>query len=72
MQISIDNVNPDDVSKKSLKVLDKKLQMLAEHATFGVNVNSVIGGWNQDPGGCIDRQSPRRGTRSDHDSGHHP
>ena len=26
MQISIDNVNPDDVSKKSLKVLDKKLQ----------------------------------------------
>ena len=29
MQISIDNVNPDEVSKKSLKVLDKKLQMLA-------------------------------------------
>jgi len=27
MQISIDNVKPDDVSKKSLKVLDKKLQM---------------------------------------------
>ncbi|MGH9558937.1 MAG: radical SAM protein, partial [Bryobacteraceae bacterium] len=25
MQISIDNVKPDDVSKKSLKVLDKKL-----------------------------------------------
>src|SRR3954470_10432531 len=34
LQISIDNVNPDDVSKKSLKVLDKKLQMLAEHADF--------------------------------------
>jgi hypothetical protein len=44
MQISIDNVNPDDVSKKSLKVLDKKLQMLAEHATFHVNINSVVGG----------------------------
>jgi MoaA/NifB/PqqE/SkfB family radical SAM enzyme len=44
MQISIDNITPDDVSKKSLKVLDKKLQMLAEHAHFGVNVNSVIGG----------------------------
>jgi len=28
MQISIDNVMPDDVSKKSLKVLDKKLQIL--------------------------------------------
>jgi MoaA/NifB/PqqE/SkfB family radical SAM enzyme len=44
MQISIDNVMPDDVSKKSLKVLDKKLQMLAEHADFHVNINSVIGG----------------------------
>src|SRR5579885_2184635 len=29
MQISIDNVMPDEVSKKSLKVLDKKLQILA-------------------------------------------
>src|ERR1700682_4141883 len=44
MQISIDNVNPDDVSKKSLKVLDKKLQLLAEHADFHVNINSVVGG----------------------------
>lgn len=44
MQISIDNVRPDDVSKKSLKVLDKKLQLLAEHADFHVNINSVVGG----------------------------
>jgi MoaA/NifB/PqqE/SkfB family radical SAM enzyme len=44
MQISIDNIMPDDVSKKSLKVLDKKLQMLAEHAEFHVNINSVVGG----------------------------
>src|SRR5947199_977222 len=44
LQISIDNVMPDDVSKKSLKVLDKKLQILAEHATFHVNINSVLGG----------------------------
>ena len=44
LQISIDNVNPDDVSKKSLKVLDKKLQLLAEHAEFHVNINSVVGG----------------------------
>ena len=43
LQISIDNVNPDDVSKKSLKVLDKKLQNLAEHADFHVNINSVVG-----------------------------
>jgi MoaA/NifB/PqqE/SkfB family radical SAM enzyme len=44
MQISIDNVKPDDVSKKSLKVLDRKLQMLAEYAEFHVNINSVVGG----------------------------
>ncbi len=43
LQISIDNAQPDAVSKKSLKVLDKKLQMLAEHAEFGVNINSVVG-----------------------------
>jgi MoaA/NifB/PqqE/SkfB family radical SAM enzyme len=44
MQISIDNLMPDDVSKKSLKVLDKKLQLLSEHADFHVNINSVVGG----------------------------
>jgi len=44
MQISIDNVMPDDVSKKSLKVLDKKLQILSQHALFHVNINSVLGG----------------------------
>jgi MoaA/NifB/PqqE/SkfB family radical SAM enzyme len=44
LQISIDNVNPDEVSKKSLKVLDKKLQLLAEYADFHVNINSVVGG----------------------------
>jgi MoaA/NifB/PqqE/SkfB family radical SAM enzyme len=43
LQISIDNVNPDDVSKKSLKVLDRKLELLAEHADFHVNINSVVG-----------------------------
>ena len=49
MQISIDNVMPDEVSKKSLKVLDKKLQLLAEHALFHVNINSVLGGGIQNP-----------------------
>lgn len=49
LQISIDNVMPDDVSKKSLKVLDKKLQMLAEHADFHVNINSVLGGGTKNP-----------------------
>ncbi|HEX7359358.1 MAG TPA: radical SAM protein [Bryobacteraceae bacterium] len=49
LQISIDNVMPDEVSKKSLKVLDKKLQVLAEHATFHVNINSVLGGGIRNP-----------------------
>src|SRR5215469_5556949 len=43
LQISIDNVLPDEVSKKSLKVLDRKLECLAEHAEFHVNINSVVG-----------------------------
>src|SRR5215469_3804534 len=49
LQISIDNVMPDDVSKKSLKVLDKKLQLLAEHADFHVNINSVVSGGVKNP-----------------------
>lgn len=49
LQISIDNVQPDEVSKKSLKVLDKKLQMLAEYADFQVNINSVVGGGIKHP-----------------------
>jgi len=49
LQISIDNVQPDEVSKKSLKVLDKKLQLLAEHADFHVNINSVVGGGIRNP-----------------------
>ena len=49
MQISIDNVMPDAVSKKSLKVLDAKLKMLAEHADFHVNINSVVGGGIANP-----------------------
>src|SRR5438552_11059658 len=49
LQISIDNVKPDDISKKSLKVLDKKLQVLARYAEFHVNINSVVGGGVHNP-----------------------
>jgi MoaA/NifB/PqqE/SkfB family radical SAM enzyme len=49
LQISIDNVEPDDVSKKSLRLLDKKLQHLKEHAAFDVNINSVLGGGIKNP-----------------------
>jgi MoaA/NifB/PqqE/SkfB family radical SAM enzyme len=49
LQISIDNVTPDEVSQKSLKTLDKKLQHLAEHARFHVNINSVVGAGMKHP-----------------------
>src|SRR5262249_39184200 len=44
MQISVDNVEPDEVSKKSLKVLAQKLKWLSQYAHFTVNINSVLGG----------------------------
>jgi MoaA/NifB/PqqE/SkfB family radical SAM enzyme len=49
LQISIDNVQPDDVSQKSLKTLDKKLVHLAEHAEFEININSVVGAGMPNP-----------------------
>jgi MoaA/NifB/PqqE/SkfB family radical SAM enzyme len=49
LQISIDNVTPDEVSQKSLKTLDKKLEHLAEHARFHVNINSVVGAGMKNP-----------------------
>ena len=53
MQISIDNLEPDEVSKKSLKVLDKKLEILAQYAEFHVNINSVVGGGIGDPNDAL-------------------
>jgi MoaA/NifB/PqqE/SkfB family radical SAM enzyme len=49
MQISVDNVKPDNVSKKSLKVLDQKLRWLAEYAEFQVNIHSVVGACSEYP-----------------------
>jgi MoaA/NifB/PqqE/SkfB family radical SAM enzyme len=49
LQISIDNVSPDDVSLKSLRLLEPKLKWLAEDAEFGVNINSVVGGGIRNP-----------------------
>jgi MoaA/NifB/PqqE/SkfB family radical SAM enzyme len=53
MQISIDNLMPDNVSMKSLKVLDKKLEMLSQYAEFHVNINSVVGGGIGDPNDAL-------------------
>jgi MoaA/NifB/PqqE/SkfB family radical SAM enzyme len=49
LQISIDNIEPDEVSKKSLRLLDKKLQWLRDCAAFDVNINSVLGGGIKNP-----------------------
>jgi MoaA/NifB/PqqE/SkfB family radical SAM enzyme len=43
LQISVDSVAPNDVTKKALKPLLPKLRLLAEQATFRVRVNTVIG-----------------------------
>ncbi|HXK01721.1 MAG TPA: radical SAM protein [Verrucomicrobiae bacterium] len=43
LQISIDNVEPDETSMKSLRVLERKLEWLAEEAEFPVTINSVLG-----------------------------
>jgi MoaA/NifB/PqqE/SkfB family radical SAM enzyme len=43
LEISVDNVEPDAVSRKSLRLLEPKLRWLAEHARFSVAINSVVG-----------------------------
>jgi MoaA/NifB/PqqE/SkfB family radical SAM enzyme len=53
LQISIDNVLPDEVSKKSLKVLDRKIELLAQTAEFDVNINSVMGSDVRHPGDAL-------------------
>src|ERR1700730_10709057 len=49
LQISIDNLVPDEVSKKSLKTLDVRLEWLSEFSVFQVNINSVLGSGVKDP-----------------------
>jgi MoaA/NifB/PqqE/SkfB family radical SAM enzyme len=53
LQISVDNVMPDSVSHKSLKVLDQKLRWLAEYAEFDVNINTVLGAGVRSPGDAL-------------------
>src|SRR6202045_2124064 len=49
LQISIDNAVPDEVSLKSLKTLDTRLEWLAQYAIFQVNINSVLGSGVKSP-----------------------
>ena len=43
LQLSVDSVTGNAVTKKSLKPLLPKLRLLAEHAKFRVRVNTVLG-----------------------------
>lgn len=43
MQVSIDNVESNDKSKKSWSKLKPRLQLMRDKATFAINVNAVLG-----------------------------
>ncbi len=49
LQISIDNVEPDEVSLKSLRLLEPKLRWVAEYGDFTVTINSVVGSGVRSP-----------------------
>jgi len=49
LQISIDNVEPDGNSAKSLRWLEPKLRWLAEEADFSIAINSVLGSGVRNP-----------------------
>jgi MoaA/NifB/PqqE/SkfB family radical SAM enzyme len=48
LQISIDNLEPNETSQKSWSVIKPRLQLLAKHATFPTNVNAVLGSCTAD------------------------
>lgn len=43
LQVSVDNVEPNDMSQKSWSKIKKRLEVLRDHAGFRVNVNAVLG-----------------------------
>jgi MoaA/NifB/PqqE/SkfB family radical SAM enzyme len=53
LQISIDNARPDEISKKSLQALDRKLEWLAGYAEFGITINSVLGAGIRNPADAL-------------------
>jgi MoaA/NifB/PqqE/SkfB family radical SAM enzyme len=48
LQVSVDNIEPNDLSQKSWSRLKRKLELLRDHAEFGVNVNAVLGSCTSD------------------------
>lgn len=49
LHISIDNVEPDKTSKKSLRLLEPKLRWVEQLADFTVSINSVLGSGIRNP-----------------------
>jgi sulfatase maturation enzyme AslB (radical SAM superfamily) len=43
MQVSVDNLEPNDFSRKSWSKIKDRLELLRDHAKFSVNVNAVLG-----------------------------
>ena len=43
LQMSVDNIEPNEYSQKSWTNVRKKLDLLKESAKFGVNINAVLG-----------------------------
>ena len=43
LQMSVDNIAPNEWSQKSWTYVRKKLELLREHARFGVTINAVLG-----------------------------
>ncbi len=66
LQISIDNVCPDDVSRKSLSLVDDKLRLLRDYAEFDVTVNAVVGSGVSNPEDAVTivRRAKELGFRS--------
>ncbi|MDH3623646.1 MAG: radical SAM protein [Myxococcales bacterium] len=43
LQVSVDNMEPNEVSQKSWSKIKKRLLVLKEHAKFKLNINAVLG-----------------------------
>jgi hypothetical protein len=71
LQISIDNVMPDDVSKKSLKVLDKKAPASGRTRRFSREYQFRGGRRHSQSAGCAGGRQARRGAGFHFDGGHH-
>jgi MoaA/NifB/PqqE/SkfB family radical SAM enzyme len=61
LQISVDNLQPNEVSQKSLAKIERKLELLEQHARFGVNVNAVLGSSAPDEAPELARRVERLG-----------